>query len=430
MAESISLPIDYLARMQGLLGDAFADYLSAMAQKPRRALRVNTLKTTADALMKRCDFPLTPTDISALCFLIPDDAVVGRHPLHAAGLFYLQEPSAQLPVSYLDVGRDMAVLDLCAAPGGKASQIAALMENTGILVANEPVRGRADALRFNLERLGVTNALVTNMQPEPLCRALNETFDAVLVDAPCAGEGMFRKEPAAVAAWSQEHVRACALRQRGILDCAATALRKGGTLVYSTCSFSAEENEETVAAFLSAHSEFALIEQHRWYPHTSVGEGQFMAKLCKAGVGTARIAPPKRTRVSCWETFCEQYLVRPPDRAALSLPDGRVRLLPERMPLGTDGLHILGAGIAALEQKKGAAVPDHALFMALKKEDVRQTVTLSGAALTAFLAGETVPCDGKLAGWCAVCAGDDPVGFGKAVGGTLKNHLPKGLRLR
>ena len=366
---------------------------------------------------------------------------IGRHPLHTGGLCYVQEPSAQVPAWLLDARPGMTVLDLCAAPGGKAGQLAAAMENTGLLLANEPVPARAEALLSNLERLGVKNAVVTAMYPDALCDALSGMCDAVLVDAPCSGEGMFRRDAGAISDWSTEHVRACVARQRGILEAADRALRPGGALVYSTCTFSPEENEETVAAFLDAHPSYRLLFSCRLYPHLFPGEGQYMAKLVKGDAagsadGRAPRGSGKGARVRCvetvpaWEAFCADTLTERPAGPLLPLPDGRVLLPPagyERLPAG---LRVLRAGLLLGETRQERFLPAHALAMAASGTAFQRRVPLDGDALSAYLAGEAVRCDPTFAGYCVVTYAGYPLGLGKAVHGTLKNHLPKGLRIR
>lgn len=378
------------------------------------------------------------------CFSFPTDIAIGKHPLHAAGLVYVQEPSAQIPALWLDAKPGMTVLDLCAAPGGKTGQLAAAMQNTGLLIANEPVPARAETLVSNVERLGIRNCVVTSMYPDALCGKLSGMCDAVLVDAPCSGEGMFRRDPAAIAEWSPEHVQACALRQRGILAAADLALRPGGVLVYSTCTFSPEENEETVSAFLTAHRNYHLLAMQRFYPHTSPGEGQFMAKLVKDGTAEPvqscnssshsgrRQTPLPRAKkpVPEWDAFAADTFRAPLAAEALPLPDGRVLLPPagfDRLPAG---LRILRAGVLLGESRQGRFIPAHALAMAMDGKCFQRCVPLTDASLTACLAGETVPCDPSFSGYCAATYAGHTLCFGKAVGGTLKNHLPKGLRIR
>lgn len=441
------LPEAFLRRMHRQLGDpGYADYLSAMERTRPRALRVNTLKTDVAAFLSLADAALTPDEIVPEGFFVPEDFPVGTNPLHAAGLFYMQEPSAQFPAALLCAKPHETVLDLCAAPGGKTGQLAAGMQNTGLLIANEIVPQRAGVLSGTLERLGVQNAVVTNMRPDALCPLLSGSCDAVLVDAPCSGEGMFRKEPQAVCDWSEAHVRASAERQRRILESAAVCVKPGGRLVYSTCAFSPEENEETVAWFLAAHPAFSCAAQKRFYPHTSTGEGQFAALLLrddspvpaaieKTQSGGRRVPSRKGKPINpatdaALDRFFKETMTVRPGATPLFLPDGRVFLQPERVPDALSEMRVLSCGVLAGELRGERFRPAHALFLAYPGDEFLTALTLDGAALFAFLAGETVPCDPSLTGYAAVCVHGHPLGFGKCDRGTLKNHLPKGLRLR
>lgn len=441
------LPEAFLRRMHRQLGDpGYADYLSAMERTRPRALRVNTLKTDVAAFLSLADAALSPDEIVPEGFFVPEDFPVGTNPLHAAGLFYMQEPSAQFPAALLCAKPHETVLDLCAAPGGKTGQLAAGMQNTGLLIANEIVPQRAGVLSGTLERLGVQNAVVTNMRPDALCPLLSGSCDAVLVDAPCSGEGMFRKEPQAVCDWSEAHVRASAERQRRILESAAVCVKPGGRLVYSTCTFSPEENEETVAWFLAAHPAFSCAAQKRFYPHTSTGEGQFAALLLrddspvpaaieKTQSGGRRVPSRKGKPINpaadaALDRFFKETMTVRPGATPLFLPDGRVFLQPERVPDALSEMRVLSCGVLAGELRGERFRPAHALFLSYPGDEFLTALTLDGAALFAFLAGETVPCDPSLTGYAAVCVHGHPLGFGKCDRGTLKNHLPKGLRLR
>lgn len=431
----MQLPLDFLNRMKEQLGESFPAYLTAMEKPPRRALRVNTLKTDRESLETLLDMALEPCGIIPEGLFVPESFRPGKHPLHAAGLFYMQEPSAQLPASLLGIRPHETVLDLCAAPGGKSGQIAAYLQNTGLLVSNEIVASRATVLAHTLERLGARNAIVTNMHPDALCRALEGMFDAVLVDAPCSGEGMFRREEQAVADWSTAHVEMCATRQRAILDSAVLALRKGGRLVYSTCTFASAENEENVAWFLDAHPDFSLKEMHHLYPHTSGGEGQFAAVFVRDGdTPSSGLVTPKEKALPVWEAFARDTMCALPTNAARKLPDGRVFLLPERIPQNMDKLRVLQAGVLAgevIEERRGGRfLPAHALFMAYAREAFQNAAELNAAEAEAFLAGESIPYSGTGKGFLPVCRQGHAVGFAKLTGGMLKNHLPKGLRIR
>ena len=418
------LPQEFLTRMQAQLGADFPAYLAAMDEPPKSALRVNTLKIEPDALCTLLSAPLTPIDGTVDGFLTPPGFRPGADPFHAAGLYYMQEASAQEPARLLDVRPGMAVLDLCAAPGGKSTQLAAALQNTGVLVANEYVASRAQILIGNLERLGVTNAIVTNMDTHTLCDRLAERFDAVLCDAPCAGEGMFRKDPRAVAEWSPAHVEACAIRERGILDDAAKAVKPGGRLVYSTCSFSPVEDEETTERFLEAHPDFSLLSEQKLFPHNSVGEGQYMALFAREGEAAPSVCKAgKSDKCPAWADFSTSVSL--PDGQLRCLPDGRVLLVPA-LPFALDGLRVVRAGLLLGEDKGKFFVPAHALALAAPLP-LHGTVELTDAEAARFLSGEALPHPSQK-GWCAVTYGGYALGLGKSDGVTIKNHYPKGLR--
>lgn len=417
----MNLPQAYLNRMKDQLGEAFPAYLAAMEAPERRAARCNPLKMSPEGM-----WALRPgfTPAGGEGFLLPEGFAPGKDPLHCAGAYYVQELSAQMPAGLLELTPDMAVLDLCAAPGGKSGQLAAKVPQ-GVLFANEIVPHRANVLLGNLERMGAKNAVVTSMDPEKLIAATGPVFDAVLVDAPCAGEGMFRKDPEAVRAWSPEHVIACAKRQRAILTSAQGAVKPGGQLVYSTCSFSTAENEENVGWFLDAYPDFELLEERRLYPHTSLGEGQYAARLRHKGAAEpAGYLPPKKEKAPLVEAFLRDMC---PDLCGelRLLPDGRSLLLPP-LPCSLEGLRVLRAGLLLGECVKGRFVPAHALAM-VAGLPLRQRTELSEGDALRYLRGETLPTD--LSDWCAVTCHGLALGLAKGAGGILKNHLPKGLRL-
>ena len=417
----MNLPEAYLDRMKGQLGEDFDAYLAAMVSPEKRAARANGLKLSPEKLAElRPDF--LPTGGEG--FLLPEGFAPGRDPLHAGGAYYVQELSAQMPASLFGLTPGMAVLDVCAAPGGKSAQLAAKVPY-GVLFSNEIVPNRANVLLGNLERMGARNAVVTSMDPEKLTALTGPVFDGVLVDAPCAGEGMFRKDPGAVAEWSPEHVLSCARRQRAILASAQKAVKPGGQLVYSTCSFSPAENEENRAWFVSEFPDFELVEERRLYPHTSLGEGQYASKFRRQGaaVDTAYL-PVRSDKAPLAEAFLQEEMEGLSGPLRL-LPDGRALLLPP-LPCALDGMRLLRAGLLLGEIVKNRFVPAHALAMAAGSPLHRRTSVSESDALR-FLRGETLPTD--LAGWCAVTYKDLPLGLGKGAAGVLKNHLPKGLRI-
>ena len=270
------MPAEYFeARERALLGERYDTLYAAPQETAARGVTVSALRTTPEGFAARADFPLRPSPFCKAAFVVEQpDFKPGRHPYHHAGVFYSQEPSASSAAPLLGVRPGMRVLDLCAAPGGKSSQLAAALQGQGLLVSNEYVAARAEILKSNLERMGVSNAVVLNETPARIAAALPEFFDRVLVDAPCSGEGMFRKEPAALAQHCEALVKQCAELGADILDSAAAALAPGGELVYSTCTFAPEEDEGQVAAFLQRHPEFTLADVLGNVDYTFGSEGE------------------------------------------------------------------------------------------------------------------------------------------------------------
>lgn len=438
------LPEKFCENMKELLGAEWQAFLACLEEPPLRGLRLNPLKCDEKTLRESLPFAITPSPFSPLSFYGEAGERVGALPAHHAGMFYSQEPSASSAVTALDPQPGERILDLCAAPGGKSTQIAALLEGRGLLWSNEVVRGRADALLSNLERMGVPNAVVSCETPPRLCGALQGWFDRVLVDAPCSGEGMFRRDEGAIAAWSPEHVEACAQRQRLILDSASLAVREGGVLVYSTCTFSRAENEDTCAAFLQSHPEFvpeaipaafgrpALdgSPARRIFPMDG-GEGHFVARFRRVGENRQKNTPflgadtgPARRQAEA--LYKELFGGEPGPTGTFG---GKVLLLPEGLPDFT-GLHVLRAGVELAQTKGKRLEPAHGVFMSRSKADCLHTLDFppDSPLLLAFLRGEEI--DSPTAGYTAVCVNGVVTGFGKASNGRLKNRYPKGLRLR
>ncbi len=449
-------PADFAAREHALLGDRFDELYTYATAHPARGVTVNTLRCTPEQFAARVDFSLQPSPFCPAAFTTPADWRPGRHPWHHAGVFYAQEPSASAPAALLDVRPGMWVADLCAAPGGKTSQLAAALQGQGLLLANEYVAARAEILRQNLERMGVTNAVVTNMDTAALAAALPGRFDRVLVDAPCSGEGMFRKEAAAAAQHNQALVEHCAALGAEILENAAALLAPGGVLVFSTCTFAPEEDEAQIAAFLARHPEFSLWDLsgcgfgrpgeenrapapfgaarcRRIWPADG-GEGHFMAKLGKSGdtpAGkTARTKParPRKTPAE-WTEFARTYFPALADRPTAAA--GEWLLLP---PDGADtlpgtGLRLLRSGVLAGTVLKKRFQPAHALFMAWGARCTnREELTLQDPRTAAWMRGEESEACTAANGWCAVLVDGFHLGGGKVSGGRVKNHYPKGLR--
>ncbi len=421
--------------MEGLLGEEYRAFLASYDERPVRGLRINTLKTDADSFGTLSPWTLVPGGIAPDSYVIASECEgIGNHPYHAAGLIYVQEPSAALPVAMADIKPGMRVLDMCAAPGGKSGAAAARLEGRGLLVANEIVPGRAKVLGSTLERMGAVNATVTNAKPSAVADAFGGYFDVVMVDAPCSGEGMFRKDDTAVEQWSEEHVKACAARQRLILEDAARSTAPGGAIVYSTCTFSQEENEQNVEWFIKTHPDYALEDMRRLYPHKCRGEGHFAARIRKTD---GRSSPQNALRLrpckdGAYGSFMKETFAAAPEGEAYLLADGRITILRETLPEGLARLRVLSSGVMAGELVKGRVEPTHSLFMAAHGGEYSRVIELSAGGpgmVSAFMAGETTPCDEALHGYCAVSYNGFVLGFGKADRGTLKNHLPKGLRV-
>lgn len=518
---SLPLPEEFIHLRRPMLDGEWDDFLAAYDESKSYGLRQNLLRKEC-----RLPFTLTPVPWAKGGFYAVPEEHPGRHPLHEAGAYYIQEPSAMSVVSLLDPQPGDTVCDLCAAPGGKSTQLAGLLQGQGLLVANEVIPSRAKILSQNIERLGIINAMVTNHTPDQMASRFPLFFDRIVVDAPCSGEGMFRKDETAIREWSPENIAHCAERQRMILNCADEMLRPGGVLVYSTCTFAPEEDEEMIAWFLLTHPDYSLADwkNHldgqdsglsdgrpdyinrdrlsqllcgegtapldeifcalhgtlRLWPHKLRGEGHFAARLEKHGdsiparqacssqmlsYSGTRPAPKKARRqdkksgktkslsvrdaLPLYQEFAEKYLNLqdssarqkeiPPQYTLLCsrllLADGslpqlfgdELYLLPLDSP-SPEGLKILRAGLDLGVIRKNRFEPSHALSKALSPELAAQHKACTEEEADRFLQGETLPCDSAHKGWILVCFENQPLGWGKAQNGMIKNHYPKGLR--
>jgi len=428
------LPEAFLQRILTQLGAEYVRFLSSLELPRAVALRFNPLKGDTPPELP---FVGKPVPWEPLGFYYDPEARPGLHVYHEAGVYYIQEASAMAPVTLLDPQPGEWVCDLCSAPGGKTTQIAGRMQGEGLLLCNEWSPKRAKILSRNIERLGVGNAIVTNEEVSRLADRFGAVFHRVLVDAPCSGEGMFRKEEAAVTDWSPEIVQMCARRQQEILDSAAKLVRRGGRLVYSTCTFSPEENEEVIAHFLSTHPEFQpeLLDapyfdavpngSFRLWPHHLRGEGHFAAVLKRTEGENGELPTQSGSRLPKeWLGFAKAL--------DITLPAGNALLFgqtlfwaPEPLP-DLKGLKVLRPGLELGTVKKGRFEPAHALALWLRSCANTQVYAPDSAEMAAYLHGEVVPSQKK--GWCLVKAGDYSIGWGKGDGTVLKNHYPKGLR--
>ncbi len=460
--------------MAEMLGNEYDDFLTCLQHQSVTGLRVNTLKLSPDEYLSRSPFQLKHVPWCSSGFIVipavdNNSISPGKHPYHYAGLYYLQEPSAMAAAEILAPLPGEKVLDLAAAPGGKAQHLAALMENTGLLVANEIHPKRVWDLVENLERCGVTNAIVTNENPNKLADHFDGYFDRVLLDAPCSGEGMFRKSEPARREWKPDLVRSCALRQTSILEQAARMVKSGGHLAYTTCTFSAEENEGVIATFLHQHPEFALAATHmavgfqpakpewvglpadhmlsravRIWPHIAPAEGHFIALLAKQGSAEKyRAAKSKelhhhrdrtwsnKGKNSTWsvlDDFYKAHLTMPIDASRMIVDGTYVYQMGEHLP-DLNGLKLIRPGWWLGSISKGRFTPSHSMAMGISANYARQVLTLQSGdrRLIAYLAGESFPDPGEN-GWVLVTVEGYPVGWGKRVQNVLKNFYPHGLR--
>ncbi len=439
------LPEGFTARMQTLLQEEY-DAFQASYDRPRNVgLRMNPLKNAAAPE----GFGLMSVPWCKTGFYYDPETRPGLSALHEAGLYYLQEPSAMAPAMLLDARPGETVLDLCAAPGGKTTQIAGGLQGKGLLVCSEINPKRAQILSQNVERLGIANALVLNEHPKNLEKRFAAFFDKILVDAPCSGEGMFRKEEAAVTDWSEQTVSMCADRQLEILRSAAKMLKPGGTMVYSTCTFSPQENEGAISAFLHDAPDFSIekidcpwfcpgrpdwienpapgIENtFRLWPHKLRGEGHFAAVLKKSGTPEDPFYKTESSQKMPKELtgFCRD--------AGITLPQGlliafgeRLFLAPENLP-ELKGLKVLRAGLELGSLLKNRFEPAHALSHWLQEAASMADFAPDDPLIRKYMAGEAIP--GGQVGWTLVRVGGIPLGWAKGSGGQLKNHYPKGLR--
>lgn len=452
----MELPKEFSERMKRLLCSEYEDFLRSYDTKINQGIRINTLKCSDT---RAAAARLGAAERVAWCpdgYYTEKSALSGNHPYHAAGVFYFQEPSAMSAAEGLPLPENPRILDLCAAPGGKTTHIGARMQNKGLLVSNEIIPKRALILAENVERMGLINTIVTNEAPSKLADKFPAFFDGIIVDAPCSGEGMFRKEPQAVTEWSEAHTLSCAERQKNILDDAYKMLKTGGYIMYSTCTFSFDENERIVQYMAEKYSmeicdipcldslsdgigDFPGIEKcRRVFPHRQKGEGHFAALLRK----TEKAAPPENKRekrgkkngrshnaldsaIKLYREF-EKKALKTAVSGEFVLFGDNLYLLPEKPD--TDGLKILRCGLHLGEIKKNRFEPSHALSHAFPADTYKNALCLTcdSPEIKKYMHGETVEC--SLNGWCVVCADGYVTGWGKASGGILKNRYPKSLR--
>ncbi len=458
------LPKEFEEKMRELLKEEFPDYMACYGKPPFYGLRVNTGKITAEEFERICPFPIHPVPWIGNGYYYDGESVTpSKHPYYYAGLYYLQEPSAMTPASRLPVEPGDKDHDVCAAPGGKATELGARLGREGLLVANDLSSSRAKGLLKNIEVFGIGNVLVLSEEPGKLCDHFPEYFDKILIDAPCSGEGMFRKDKKMVKAWEEHGPEFFSNIQRGIILKAARMLKPGGMLLYSTCTFDARENEQVIGHLLAACPEFCVMpmegyegflegrpelsdpvcrglkETVRIFPHRMDGEGHYLALLKKKG--TAGKPVPARERSGRGKEKLPEELKEFLEEVSVSFDSGRMDIrgervyyMPQELP-DVRGIRFLRTGLLLGELKKKRFEPSQALAMYLKKEEYRKTIDFGAAdeRIFRYLKGETLEVSdlaGKAEkGWYLVCVDSYPLGWGKLSKGTLKNKYLPGWRL-
>lgn len=447
------LPIEYINRMKSILNGEYDEYINALNENSIRAFRVNTNKISIEEFDKINDISKDKIPYVNTGYYF-DASKIGGHPFHHAGIIYVQEPGAMAPVECIDINPDWNVLDMCASPGGKSSQIKNKLNYSSVLVSNEIIPSRCKILTGNIERLGLKNTVTTCCDTARLASAFPHVFDLVCVDAPCSGEGMFRKDDTAIEQWSEDNVNLCAERQKEILENASICVKNGGYIIYATCTFSIEENEKVIDEFLNSHPDFELtpvkksVKEHtsdginfvgcktqnisecrRFYPHKSKGEGQFMAVLknkCEKQDNMSHIKSClKKADDKILFDFLDDTLEEYDKSNVLMYKDTPVYFTPDfPVPSGI----AFSCGITIGEIKKNYILPHHQFYMSMGKSFKRiLNFSKDDILLKKYLHGESVPCECKN-GYTAVMCEGCTTGGGKTVNGVLKNHYPKGLR--
>lgn len=447
------LPEQYLNTMKALLSEAeFELYLKSFEEKRLYGIRINTLKISVEEFQNKGLFTLEPVPWCKEGFYYTEQDRPSKHPYYHAGLYYIQEPSAMTTGALLPVQPGDRVLDICAAPGGKSTQLGAKLAGEGILIANDISPSRTKALIKNIELFGICNAVIVSEAPESLAARFPAYFNKIVIDAPCSGEGMFRKEPEVIKAWGEKMTAFCIKEQKKILDYAADMLCSGGEIIYSTCTFSPCENEQAIQNFLDGHPDFSLVPlPHeygfaegrpdaipngreelkscvRLFPHRVKGEGHFVSLLKKAGEETApyfaevKGAPQKE--LESFITFQKENLIWE-GKGIYQIFGNDLYLVPEGLP-DLKGLRIARSGLYLGQLKKNRFEPSQAFAMALRKENVKQSVDFSmeDPDCIRYLKGDTLESEGPN-GWTLVLADGFPLGWAKRVNGRLKNkYLP------
>lgn len=460
------LPEKFKEEMKELLGDEYSDFLESYNNPRTNSIRINNLKISREKFISLklfdIDFDKDAINWSDCGYYVDSNLSPGKNALHDAGAFYIQEPSAMSVVGCTDIKENERILDLCAAPGGKSTYILSKLENTGLLVSNEIDPIRIKALGENLERFGAINSIITNTDSKGLLTFFKGYFDKVFIDAPCSGQGMFRKDEYAIDDWSESKVEECVSIQKKIIEDGFAMLKDGGMLIYSTCTFTKRENEDIIEEFLANHSSGKLVNSHRIWPHKDIGEGHYCARIVKmnnsldlvcdsndysineindkVNESKNRILSKKNKKsrnnsdLVLYNEFIEGIIKK--DSSFLRKIESqsiikKANMLYSVPNIGIDlsGLKILRRGICLGEIKKNRFEPSHSLASALHAEDVKFYIDFENDSkeIKKYILGESIE-TGKSRGWILVTVDGVSIGWGKESNGVLKNKYPKGLR--
>lgn len=428
----MKLPERFLKDVKEILGDEFDDFIKSYENKKTTAIRVNTMKIEKEKLknLLSCKTEDIPWSEEGL-YYDEDEYKPGKNPLHDAGAYYLQEPSAMSVVPKADIKEGDKVLDMCAAPGGKSTYILSKLNNTGLLVSNEINGTRIKALGENLERFGAANSIITNTDSKGLLKVFEGYFDKVIIDAPCSGEGMFRKDEVAIEDWSYSKVIECRNIQQEIIRDGYKMLKNGGILVYSTCTFAKEEDEDIIDDFAREYENAEVVLKERLWPHKVKGEGHFVAKIIKHDDEECFVKPEKFKRLDKelkdYRDFEKKFLNIKLD-GDFFIRGENLYLMPKDSP-DTKKIKLLRKGLHLGELKKNRFEPSHAFAHYLKKEDVKNfdDFKMDSDEIKSYMSGDVIN-TGESRGWIIVGVEGVCLGWGKESGGVIKNRYPKGLR--
>ena len=453
MSDKNWLPSKFIDEMKEMLGDEFDDFLASYDEDYYRGIRCNTLKITPSEFEKKVPFVSEKVDWVQNGYYTSEDEQPAKHPYYFAGLYYIQEPSAMMPASQLPVEPGDRVLDLCAAPGGKTTELGAKLKGEGVLVSNDISASRAKALVKNVELFGIKNAVVVSESPDKLAERLEGYFDKILVDAPCSGEGMFRKVHSIAKNWEQYGSQYYADIQRTVLPSAVKMLKPGGMMIYSTCTFSKLEDEDSISFILENNPDMELIESHKLFPHKIKGEGHFVALLHKKDTATALAVESsakddkEKGTINKYDTKVRSKYKKISDEAfdffesigfkinvsRLWVNEDRINMLPEDVP-DLSRLRVLRTGLFLGEMKKGRFEPSQSLALALKSEEYPNVLDLKldDDRVVRYLKCESIDVeDGEVNdGYCLVAVDGYPLGWGKVDKGRFKNKYLPSWRLQ